>query len=292
MTTAPHLLERAEALMAPLPPLLADAHHLATSVVLGAHGLRRSGMGDEFWQYRQAGPSDSARSIDWRRSARAEAVHFVREKEWQAAQTVDLWVDAAQSMTFSSDPNLVTKVNRARLLGMALSILLIRGGERVGLSGGALPARSGDIQLARIAAVLSAGEDHEDYGTPQARSIPSRSRAVLVSDYLGNIEIVRDALTQAADRGVRGAILQVLDPSEEAFPFDGRTRFLSMTGAIEFETRKAGSIRDRYLARLAARKDELRYLARTTGWQYHCHHTDTAPMHALLWTYRALERTG
>ena len=34
-----------------LPALLARAEHLAGAVLLGAHGRRRAGMGDDFWQY-------------------------------------------------------------------------------------------------------------------------------------------------------------------------------------------------------------------------------------------------
>ena len=59
-----------ETLAATLPPLLADAEHLASTMLLGEHGRRRSGTGEEFWQYRPAMASDEARLIDWRRSAR------------------------------------------------------------------------------------------------------------------------------------------------------------------------------------------------------------------------------
>ena len=44
------LRDRAEGLTGHLPPLLASAEHLAATVLLGEHGRRRSGMGDEFWQ--------------------------------------------------------------------------------------------------------------------------------------------------------------------------------------------------------------------------------------------------
>ena len=40
----------------------------------GAHGLRRPGPGEEFWQYRPAQPGEPARAIDWRRSARSDAL--------------------------------------------------------------------------------------------------------------------------------------------------------------------------------------------------------------------------
>ena len=289
MTTPAHLRQSAELLAAPLPPLLAAAEHLAATVLLGEHGRRRPGLGDEFWQYRPAMPGDEARSIDWRRSGRSDA-HFVREKEWQAAQSVLIWVDDAQSMRFRSRDGLPHKADRARLLALALSVLLIRGGERVGLTTLTAPPRSGELQLIRLADALAADADAAEYGAPEIRGMVAHSRVAFASDFLGKIEPVERALTKAADRGVKGAIFQVLDPQEEAFPFNGRTIFESMGGALSHETLKASELRDRYLDRLAARKDALENLARTTGWQYVCHHTDASDAAALLWLYRALER--
>jgi len=288
VTAAADLRADAEALAAPLPPLLADAQHLAHSVMLGAHGRRRAGAGDEFWQYRPAMPGDEARTIDWRRSGRSDA-HFVQEKEWQAAQSVLLWVDGARSMGFASDKALPEKGARARLLAMAIAVLLIRGGERVGLSGLGLPPRSGPVQLLRLAAALAAEGDAPEYGAPESRGMLARSRALFVSDFLGDPAPVVEALTKAADRGIKGAILQVLDPQEEAFPFDGRTIFESIGGSLRHETLKAGDLRARYLDRLAARKAMLRDLARAIGWQYHCHHTADGAAPALLWLFGALE---
>ena len=72
VTHTPKGLRReAEASAAAFPALLADARQLASTVILGAHGRRRAGMGDEFWQYRPATATDARRTIDWRRSARA-----------------------------------------------------------------------------------------------------------------------------------------------------------------------------------------------------------------------------
>lgn len=283
------LRSRAEALAAALPPLLAEAEHLAATVLLGEHGRRRAGQGDEFWQYRPAHPGDEARMIDWRRSARSDA-HFVREKEWQAAQSVQIWVDDAQSMGFSGDKDHPSKSERARLLALAVSILLMRGGERVGLAGLTLPPRTGELQLLRLAEAFSATDLDSDYGSPESRGMVPHSRAVFISDFLGDLEPVEAALTKAADRGVKGALMQVLDPAEEAFPFDGRTIFESMGGGIRHETLKAGELRDRYLQRLADRKARLSGLARLTGWHYDCHHTGDSAQPALLWLFRALER--
>lgn len=291
------LRSQAEGLAAALPPLLADAEHLAQTVLLGAHGRRRAGQGDEFWQYRPLTLGDEARMIDWRRSAKSDQ-HFVREKEWQAAQSVMLWADEAQSMRYSGHPGKrATKAERARLLSLAVAVLLVRAGERVGLARIEAPPRSGPLQLLRIADALGraveaevAGQPAPDYGAPRADSLPPQSRAVFFSDFLGDISGTEAALTAAADRGVRGAMLMVLDPVEEEFPFDGRTIFESMGGSLAHETRKAGDLRARYLERLAARKDRLEALARETGWLFGTHHTDSPAQGALLWLYAALER--
>ena len=289
MTTHAQLRGRAEALAAPLPDLLAEAEHLAQAVLLGAHGRRRSGMGDEFWQYRPARAGDEARMVDWRRSAKSDA-HYVREKEWQAAQSVLIWVDEAQSMDFSSDKNRATKADRAKLLAMAISVLLIRGGERVALAALGTPPRSSQLQLLRIAQNFTAEKDAEDYGVPIIRIMPPHSRALFVSDFMGDVAALEAQMTRAADRGVRGVIFQILDPQEEAFPFDGRTIFESMGRTLSHETLKAGDLRDRYLDRLAERKAKLTDLARNTDWQYACHHTGDSAQSALLWLYGALER--
>lgn len=118
---------------------------------------------------------------------------------------------------------------------------------------------------------------------------PSGSRAVFLSDFMGSREALIAQVAEAADQGVRGCLVQVLDPSEESFPFDGRTIFQSMAGEIEFETDRAKTLKDAYLDRLAQRKEELADLAKRTGWLYLHHMTDGPPRAALIWLYAALE---
>ena len=110
--------------------------------------------------------------------------------------------------------------------------------------------------------------------------------------FLAPLDGVQKALTRAADRGVQGAMLQVLDPAEEAFPYRGRTIFESMGGTMAHETLKACELRDRYLERLATRKAELQSLCAVTGWQYGLHHTPTVAQSALLWLYGAFDGGG
>jgi MoxR-like ATPase len=282
------LRARGEEAAAALPALLLDAQRLAATVILGNHGRKQAGMGDQFWQYRPAQPGDARRAIDWRQSGRTDG-HYVRETEWQAAQTLMLWVDDAASMRFAAGAR-PSKLRRAQTLALALAALAVRGGERVALANLAEPPRGGRAALSRLADALMEAEGGPDWGGPRPRVMPMGARAVFLSDFLGDPEALTEALTAAADRGVRGVLLQVLDPEEEAFPYDGRTVFESMGGTTRFETLKAGRLRDDYLARLAARRDLLADLARRTGWHLQVHHTDAAAEPALLALYVALER--
>jgi uncharacterized protein (DUF58 family) len=281
------LRARAEALSGALPPLMAEARQLAATVLLGEHGRRRSGTGAEFWQYRPAHSGDAARAIDWRRSGRSDA-QFVREREWQAAQSVMIWADRGQSMRFASTSKLPAKADRAALLALATATLLVRGGERVGLTALGTPPRTGEAQLFRIGEALVAPPEAAEYGVPSLRAMPAHARAVFLSDFLGDPAPLDAAITAAADRGVQGAALMILDPQEEAFPFDGRTIFESMGGTMSYETQRARDLKGRYLERLAERKQHLARLTQECGWQFSVHHTETPAQAPLLWLHAAI----
>lgn len=280
------LRANAEALAAPLPALLAQAEHLAASVLPGVHGRRRAGAGDEFWQYRPATDSDWGARIDWRRSARGD-VHFVRETEWQAAQSIALWVDRSAAMQFSGAPTRAQKLDRARLVALALAVVLLKGGERVGLMPD-LAARSGRAQLDALAMALD-GQDSADYGAPPMAPLPAHSWAVFFSDFLGAPEPVETAVARAADAGVRGALVQILDPLEEDFPYQGRAIFQSMQGQMRHETLRARDLQARYRDRLAARQDRLSALARNSGWHLVTHRSDRPAASVLMWLFAQLD---
>ena len=282
------LRARAETEAARFPPLLAEAERLAATIILGDHGRRQAGMGETFWQYRRAEAGDAFSAIDWRRSARSDRL-YIRQTEWEAAQSVAFWVDPSAAMAYQSNLADVSKAYRASLLALVLAIGLNRGDERFSLIGTAAGvAKTGQRQVEMIAAELSRPAGDGDYGAPPLTRFAAGSRAVFLSDFLGPRDGLISQIGQAADQGVRGCLLQVLDPAEEAFPFDGRTVFTSMSGALRYETDRARSLKSAYQARLAERQDELRDLARRTGWTFAVHHTDTPPRVPLLWLNNAI----
>lgn len=286
--SAARLRAGAEVAAAGLPALVLSAERLAAMIAPGAHGLRRAGPGEDFWQYRPATPGDTARSIDWRRSARSDA-QFVRDREAQTAQAVALWVSRGLSMDWSGASDRATKRDRADLLALALAMALLRGGEKVGLLGE--PARAGRTQADRIAAglVLPGKESAADDDAPAAASLRPGQRLVLLGDFMADPAPVLNLIGRAAAMGLRGAVMQVLDPDEEVFPFDGAVLFRSLSGRVSFDTRDAGGLRAEYLARLAERRAVLRQTCAAAGWQFGTHDTAAAPAHALMWLYQVLE---
>ncbi|MGR3723197.1 DUF58 domain-containing protein [Abyssibius alkaniclasticus] len=286
-TRAAALRSGAESLAASLPPLLAAAERLAQGVVPGVHGRRRAGSGETFWQYRQAMPGDSAASIDWRRSARGDTL-YIRQTEWEAAQSVLFWADPSAGMGFASADH-PPKSSRARLLALALGVLLTRAGERIGLLDTPLARPSaGRNQLNRFAASLAEKLRTDDVAALPEPGPITAGHYVLVSDFMMDEAGLRAGLNAMAARGTRGALLQITDPAEEAFPYDGRVIFQSLAGAVSFETRRARALKSAYQERLAARRALLADWAHHAGWQFTTHRTDTAPSAPLLWLYAAI----
>jgi uncharacterized protein (DUF58 family) len=275
----PPTRHEAEALAGRLPPLLVAAERVAATVAQGVHGRRRVGSGDSFWQFRAYAPGDSVTRIDWRQTAKSERA-YIRENEWEAAQSVWLWHDRSPSMDWRSSRALPLKSERAALLVLALAALLIRGGERVALIGDDRRPGLGRAVLERMAFLLA-----QPGGTgalPELTPMPRHASLVLMSDFLTPLDELKSVMMGFAGRGVRGHLLQILDPAEETLPYDGRVRFEGLEHEPSTLVSRVETIRERYQERLAAQRDGLSALARGYDWSFATHRTDHPPHAALL----------
>jgi len=280
--SAPEKLETdAYALAANLPELLVEAHRVAQTITHGLHGRRRAGPGETFWQFRQFEQSDTAGAIDWRRSAASDHL-FVREHEWEAAHTVWIWLDISPSMGFQSHLGRSTKADRAVVLGLAIAELLARGGERVGLLGGR--PWTGRLAPRRMAEALAqqAAEGGENSSLPPHSAISRFSECLLISDFLEPLDDMTPRFEQLAGQGVRGHLVQVLDPAEETLPYSGRTEFTASEGGDRVVAGRAESLREKYQARITAHREALIAAARRMQWSFLLHHTDHPAEEALL----------
>ena len=91
-----------------------------------------------------------------------------------------------------------------------------------------------------------------------------------------------------ASGGVRGHLVQVLDPAEEDLPFDGHVKFEGLEAEGQHTIRRVEGVREAYGARLAAQKEGLHRLTRSTDWTVHLHRTDRSPQTVLLSLYLAM----
>lgn len=280
---------RAEELAATLPPLLVAAERVAATVSQGVHGRRRVGQGETFWQFRRYQAGDSAQRIDWRQSAKSQRV-YVRETEWEAAQTVWLWRDASPSMIYSSASKWPPKIERAELLLLALGSLLIRGGEHVGLLGDQTAPGSGRKALHRLAADLE--QRRSSAGLPVIEPLPRFARVVMFGDFLSPLEDIKTTLGDFAARGICGHLVQVVDPAEENLPFSGRVLFEGVEGEGKVLLGRTESVRDDYHAAVSAHRLGLRELARAAGWTLLTHHTDQPPQPPLMALFLALSEVS
>jgi uncharacterized protein (DUF58 family) len=285
------LRDRGEQAASVLPPLLVAAERVAVTVAQGVHGRRRVGQGETFWQFRQYEPGDASTRIDWRESAKSQRL-FVRETEWEAAQSVWLWRDASASMSYTSadyvpGADWPTKLDRAELLMVALASLLVRGGERLAVLGGGMTPMSGRIALSRVAELI--GRNQPDVGSlPAFEPLPRAAQLVLIGDFLSPHEAVKSAIARFAAAGQKGHLLQVVDPAEEDLPFDGRVRFEGVEERDQVVISRVESVREDYSKRFRRHREVLAAVAASLGWSFGFHRTDRPPYLALLALYAAL----
>jgi uncharacterized protein (DUF58 family) len=280
----------AEALAAGLPPLMVAAERVATTVSQGVHGRRRVGQGETFWQFRRYQAGDSVQRVDWRQSAKNDPV-FIRETEWEAAQSVWFWRDGSPSMSFSSGEEYVTKQERAELLLMALASLLVRGGEHVALLGTGTPPASGRHVLTRLWNEIEGGYSPSG-GLPKFEMLPRHGRLIMFSDFLSPLEDVRMAINAYAHHGIRGHVIQIVDPAEETFPYDGRVQFEGPEGEGSAVIGNVESIAGTYQNAFKAHLAGVQSIARSAGWGFTRHRTDQAPEIALMSLFVGLSDQG
>jgi uncharacterized protein (DUF58 family) len=289
-SSAARLRDRAEEAAAALPPLLVAAERVAATVAQGVHGRRRVGQGETFWQFRQYEPGDAASRIDWRESAKSERL-YVRETEWEAAQSVWLWRDPSPSMAYSSAEYLAgdwpTKRERAELLLVALASLLVRAGEHLAVLGSGNPPISGRLALSRVAALI-AREAPDGAGLPEFEPLPRFGQLVLFGDFLDPLDAVNAAVGRFAAAGLKGHLLQIVDPAEEDLPFDGRVRFAGVEDRDEVVISRVEGVRGDYAERFRRHREGLAAITRAFGWGFGFHRTDRPPHLALLALYGAL----
>jgi uncharacterized protein (DUF58 family) len=264
-----------------LPGLMITAKDIAASVLHGVHGRRRAGAGETFWQFRPFVTGESMAGVDWRRSARDDRL-YIREREWEAAQTIWVWMDRSPSMAFVSATAIAAKIDRAIVLGLAAADLLVRGGERVGIPGLTRALASRNIVERLAEAVINDARTTTPAELPPSEPLAPRSQVLLISDFLNPPATIAATLAAIAARGARGHLIMIADPVEETFPFEGHTEFIDVDSPARFRAGRAEDYRSNYALRLSIHREAVRRAASRQGWSFALHRTDKPASQALL----------
>jgi uncharacterized protein (DUF58 family) len=267
------------ALAASMPRLMLEARRIAATLVHGLHGRRRAGAGENFWQYRRFMSGEPARRVDWRRSARDDHL-YVREQEWEAAHTVWIWPDRSPSMAFASPSVTDSKLDRVLVLAFALAEILVEGGERIGIPGLMRPTASRNVIDKMAQAIVH--DPSERASLPPNFAPSPLSEIVMLSDFWSPIGEVRERIGRLSAARARGHIVQVVDPAEETFPYQGRVEFLEPEGLGSITAGRAETWRNDYVTRLERHRAEIRSEADHLGWSFVIHRTDRPASELIL----------
>ena len=262
MTNPGRLLTRID--WGTIAPLRLRARTIADGLYAGMHPSRRQGPGVELFGHRPYVPGDDLRWLDRRALMRHDQL-IVRQLETETDRGLRLIVDATASMAYRGKKAPASKLAYAALIAAVLARLAIATGDPVGLSflGGSLskslPTMGGREAFERIVGTLESidavGDLHEGAASiePTFAAIAQRARKgtilVLLSDLLDLPETAFECFVALAP-GRTLAAVQVLDPDEASFPFEGMIRLKSLEGETVVET-DATATRARYLQALA-----------------------------------------
>jgi uncharacterized protein (DUF58 family) len=165
----------------------------------------------------------------------------------------------------------------------------VRGGERLTLLGSGVAPMSGRVALSRLVQLV----EHENApaigkGLPVFEPLPRAGQLVLIGDFLAPLETVHTTVAQFAGAGLKGHLLQTVDPAEEELPFAGRVRFEGVEQREELVISRVETVREDYRQRFQRHRDGLAAIARAVGWTIGFHRTDRPPHLALLALHAAL----
>jgi uncharacterized protein (DUF58 family) len=263
-----------------MPRLVLEARRVAANLAHGIHGRRRAGIGESFWQFRPFVAGEAAQRIDWRRSGRDDRL-YVREREWETAQTLWVWIDRSASMGYASELAQAPKIERAIVLGFALANCFVEAGEKVGMLGLLAPRATRRI-AETMAQTLVADRLSLEEDLPPSASIAPQHEAILIGDFLSPVRDIAATVEGISSRGARGHLVMIVDPVEESFPFQGQAVLHDLEDGLSLRIGDAEAWGRVYRERIERHRAALQEITRRRGWTLTIHRTDRPASEAAL----------
>ncbi len=264
-----------------LDQLLLIAHRVRAGVMKGERRSVRRGTSLEFADYRNYTRGDDLRRVDWNIFARLERP-FVKLFEEEEDLAVHVLLDASASMDFpregGGDPK-HHKFRFAQRVGAALAYIALAGGDNVAVTalyGAGLnvtwgPHRGRGRSLALleyISALKPAGNlDLSGALRDYAMRHPRPGLCLLISDLLAP-NGWQDGIAALQGAGHEVVIIHLLSPEEIEPPLAGDLRLVDVESGATADVTIDAAMRDLYLRRLLAWRDEIAAYARKRGTHY------------------------
>jgi uncharacterized protein (DUF58 family) len=213
--------------------------------ITGLHKSPYHGFSVEFTEHRQYMPGDEIKHIDWKAYGKTDRI-YIKQFEEETNLKSYLIVDASRSMDYASKGNL-KKFAYASYVAAALSFLMIEQRDAVGLTlfdegiRVSLPPRATRSYLKEILRELESAQPAKKTGTSAslnliAEQIKRRGLVIVLSDLFDKPESVMTALKHFRHKGHEVVVMQILDPLERSFAFDGDAIFKDLETQEELLT--------------------------------------------------------
>ena len=258
---------KAEELSNKIPSLYVKADRIANTIWEGMHNRNKDGLGDNFWQFRKYEYGDPAHLIDWKKTAKSNET-FIQEKELQTLQNFVIWRDTSRSMNFRSSESIDTKLYRANLFTLTLTIILSKSGENIVLNGLKSKLLKGGNAVNFVSNQINEKVTDSFKSSPNINEIKNNSDVILIGDFLNNINETEKTIKELSNRGINGIIIQILDPAERFFPYKGRINFNGLEGEQNILIGKAESVRNDYKKAIKIHIEKLEKLITSYSWKY------------------------
>lgn len=274
--------------------------------VNGRHTSPHKGFSVEFAEHRQYVSGDDLRNLDWRVYGKSDR-YYIKQFIEETNMRVTLLVDASGSMNYAGESSTslagrekLTKFDYARYLAAALSYLLVRQQDAVGLVTFAdgikryLRPAAKPSQVRTILEELAGTEPGADTRCADtfheiAERIPSRGLVIVISDLFDDAEAIKNALHHFRFKRHELVVFHLMAEEEITFPFEKFDEFR----CLEVEGRRLNidpsTIRASYLDRVRSHLKSIELACGQMEADYVPINTKT-PVSEALYTYFSQRR--
>ena len=241
-------------------------------------GSRRSilkGRGMEPVSYREYTQGDDFKTIDWKVYGRTEKL-YVKEFEEEKSLTTHILLDTSKSMDFRN------KFEYAAMMALGFAYLVTKDNEKFAVATfgeeiNITKPKRGRKYLSLTIDLLNStrliGKTRFDYCMEKyANVIRSRSLVFIISDFMADIEAVRNSIFRLEDNEL--VLIQVLDPLEKNLDLGGEAKLIDLETDAKMDIYTSPRLRAEYQNRLNDHIAKIKETCISVGADFHTVTTD------------------